>query len=198
MANVISEQAFLDLLTELQQHANTMVMTSYHDESELININLDTREINLKDSPYKDFLSVNKEHYAETLYFKVPRYYDGVDLMEMALAIEYVNAKGDSYISPVIVRDIHSCPGYIIFGWCIHGNATVAAGTLNFAIHFFSVDVTNHRIIYSLRTKPAAGKILYGIQTQGSKTEQGLINNYSLDEVISLLNNNSTIWWHNL
>lgn len=126
----ITEQAFLDLLTEVQHNSRTMVYVPPSDPSKIINIDLDTRTIDLKNSPYKDFLSVNKEHYAETLYFKVPRYFDNVDLNGMALVIEYVNAKGVSYVSPILVKDIITYPGYILFGWCIHGNATAASGNL--------------------------------------------------------------------
>lgn len=199
MANqVISEQAFLDLLTEIQNNSHTLVVTQYHDPSKFIEINLDTREIELKNSEYKEFISVNKDHYAETLYFKVPRYYDDVDLMNMALVVEYVNAKGDSYLAPILTRDIHSYPGYIIFGWNIHGNATIESGTLQFAFRFFKMDVINHRVVYSLRTRPVSGKIAYGITTKSSEIEQGLVNNYSLDEILSEIHDNTTLWWNNL
>ena len=164
----------------------------------MINVNLDTREIELKNSIYKEFLSVDKDHYAETLYFTVPRYYDDVDLMRMALVVEYVNAKGDSYIAPILTRDMRSCPGYIIFGWNLHGNATIAAGTLNFAFRFYSIDTETHQIQYSLCTKPAAGKIATGIQTKDAKAENGLVNGYALDEVIDEIHKNTIMWWNNL
>ncbi len=104
----------------------------------------------------------------------------------MALVVEYVNAKGESYISPILTRDTTTFPGYILFGWCIHGNATSAAGNVSFAIRFFQVDVATHTLVYSLRTKAVTGKILYGVQTTDDlNSEEGLLNNFALDEVIS-------------
>jgi hypothetical protein len=51
------------------------------EKDKIVNVDLDTREIQLVNSAYRSFLSIRKEHYAETIYFKVPRYFDGVDLM---------------------------------------------------------------------------------------------------------------------
>jgi len=78
---MINEQAFLDLLTEVQTHHRTMVLTQSYDKSRIIDVDLINREINLKSSPYNKFISVSEDHYAETLYFRMPRYYDGVDLL---------------------------------------------------------------------------------------------------------------------
>jgi hypothetical protein len=83
--------------------------------------------------------------------------------MQMALVIEYVNAKGESYISPILTRDTITFPGYILFGWCLHGNATSMAGNLQFSIRFFQMDVPTSTLVYSLRTKAATGKILFGV-----------------------------------
>jgi len=118
----------------------------------------------------------------------------------MALVVEYVNAKGDSYVSPILTRDTTTFPGYILFGWCLHGNATQYAGNLSFAIRFFQVDVATHNLVYSLRTKAATGKILYGVNTNDAtpQSEEGLLNNFALDEVISSIAQHTTLMWTNL
>ena len=197
---VITEQAFLDLLTEIQHHSRTMVYVPPSEPSRIINVNLETREIDLKNSPYREFLSINKDHYAETLFFKVPRYFDNVDLNNMALVIEYVNAKGVSYVSPILVKDIITYPGYILFGWCIHGNATETAGSLQFAIHFYSINQSTRVLEYSLSTRPVSGKILYGIplSEREKNVEATLSNNNNLDIIISQIAQHTTLAWHNL
>lgn len=197
---LLNEQSFLDLLLSVQEHSRTMICTVPTDPTKIVNVNLETREIELAKSAYYSFLSVRKEHYAETIYFRVPRYFDGVDLMSMALVVEYVNAKGNSYVSPILVRDIATEPGYILFGWNLHGNATEAAGNLQFALRFFNVNSQSRELCYSLRTKPAVGKILYGVQNYSDtpNSEEGLLNNYALDDVISKIAEQTTVWWNNL
>ena len=199
---VMNEQAFYSLLAEVQRNSRTIVCVAPAERDKIINVNLDTREIELNGSAYRSFLSIRKEHYAETIYFKVPRFYDGVDLMQMALVIEYVNAKGESYVSPVLTRDVATYPGYILFGWNIHGNATQYAGNLQFAIRFFQIDLNSSpkNLTYSLRTRPATGKILYGVQNDDSEpsAESGFLANPALDEVVSALAQYATTWWTNL
>lgn len=199
MANpVISEQAFLDLLTEIQRNSPSMVMTQSYDIDKVINVDLNTREIELKDTQYKNLVGVDRDHYAETLYFKVPRYFDDVDLYRMAVVVEYVNAKGSTYIAPILVRDIRSFPGYMVCAWNVHGNATITAGSLTFALRFFQMEPSDHTIVYSLRTKPVTAKVAKGLPAQDAATEGDLINTHTLDEVVSEIVNNTTIWWNNL
>ena len=58
-----------------------------------------------------EFLSVMTEHNAETIYFKMPRYYDHVDLArpDLCLIIQYENANPDPKKRGYIYRrpDIH-------------------------------------------------------------------------------------------
>ena len=46
-------------------------------DEKIYNINLSERKI---EAP--EYLSIEKDHYAETIYFLVDRYYDNVDLVE--------------------------------------------------------------------------------------------------------------------
>lgn len=195
----MNEQAFLKLLAEMQNSSRTLVTTSAPlDDKHLIYVNLDTREIELKNTVYSQFLSVNEEHYAETVYFKVPRYFDGVDLFQMAIVVEYVNAKGESHIAPIGVKDISSYPGYIVFGWCIHGNATIATGTIQFAIHFYTMDFATGTLAYSLRTRPVSSKIMYGINAADAKIEANISTDYDIDDILAAIARSSIVYWTNL
>ena len=163
MSHVSGYDAVMALLAELQENNKTIV-TVVPSDAEIINVDLDKREIQIGSSAYSKFLSVAHDHYAETIYFKVPRYFDGVDLLRMCCVVEYTNADNESRVSPILVKDVTSQPGYIIFGWCIHGDATKKSGNIKFAIRFYAVNLESQMFIYSLRTQQAIGKIMYGVE----------------------------------
>jgi len=163
MSHALGYDAVIALLAELQENSKTIV-TVVPSDAEIINVDLDKRLIQLDSSAYSKFLSVAHDHYAETIYFRVPRYFDGVDLLRMCCVMEYTNAANESRVSPILVKDVTSDPGYIIFGWCIHGDATKKSGTIKFAIRFYAVNLEKQNFIYSLRTQQALGRILYGVE----------------------------------
>jgi len=96
-------------------------------------IDLNTRTI---DAP--EWLSVETDHRSETIYFKVPRYFDHMDLTTTVCVIQYINANGEGRVYPVPYYDITTCTRenfetleqepYILFPWVIDGEATKAAG----------------------------------------------------------------------
>ncbi len=111
----------------------------------------------------------------------------------MACVVEYVNANNESRISPILVKDIISDPSYLIFGWCIHGDATRKAGTIKFAIRFYSIDLSTKTFLYSLRTQMATSKILYGMDEEAA-TEESLFSQ-PLYDIVSALQDASMIYW---
>ncbi len=190
-----SESVVKRLLASMTENTRTIV-TVIPPDAEIINIDLNKREIELGSSAYSDFISVAREHYAETIYFRVPRYFDGVDLFKMSIVIEYTNAAGQSRVAPVLVEDITSEPNYILFGWCIHGDATREAGNLKFAIRFYSVNLGTGEYVYSLRTLPVTGKIMYGVREDFD--EQESLYSQSLEQIIEELKQKSMIYWTNV
>lgn len=195
MSHALGYDAVVALLAELQENSKTIV-TIVPSDAEIIDVDLDKREILIKDSSYSNFLSVAHDHYAETIYFKCPRYFDGVDLLRMCCVVEYVNADGDSRVTPILVKDITSQPGYIIFGWCIHGDATRKAGTIKFAIRFFAINMESRNFIYSLRTQQALGKVMYGMN-EAEASEEKLHSNPVYD-MVQALQEKSLIYWTNM
>lgn len=165
---------------------------------DIVNVDLHERKIELnKSSSYKNFLSVDHDHYAETVYFKCARYFDGVDLMKAALVVEYVNAEGKSYVSPILVRDITTFPNEILFGWNIHGNATSAAGKIKFAFRFFMIDLAKEEMVYSLRTQAAESQILYGVDAS-EVLEETHLTSTPFEELMASVVEKSLIYWTNL
>ena len=80
---------------------------------QLYTIDLETREV---EAP--EILSIQSEHYAETVYFLVDRYYDNMDLAQTNCVVQY--AIGDnSYVYAVPFCDISTYEDKIIIPWTV-------------------------------------------------------------------------------
>jgi hypothetical protein len=136
------------------------------DSEKIYEIDLNKRSI---ETP--TFLSVETDHTAETIFFKVDRFYDNIDLTDSTCVIQYVNARGKTYLYVVPIFDIQSEEGKIIFPWVIQGPATIAAGTIKYAVRFYKVkegpvDIEGkptYTFDYILNTTPATSRILNGM-----------------------------------
>lgn len=131
-------------------------------------INLNARTI---EAP--EYLSVETDHRAEAIYFKMPRYYDGVDLTSKTAVIQYENAAGEGHVYVVPFYDVETADRLeinlgdgirqtVLFPWLIDHNVAKTAGTVKYNIRFYELASENH-VIYSLNTLPAESKILHGI-----------------------------------
>lgn len=134
-------------------------------EAQLYEVDLNSRTIKAP-----NFLSVESEHKAQTIYFLVDRYYGNMDLAQTNCIIQYKTNTDEDYIYAVPYGDTVSIEGKIIIPWTISLAATKNAGEIKYVIRFYLVDVnwdTNQepaedtaRFIYSLSTLPASSKIL--------------------------------------
>ena len=124
-------------------------------------IDANTRKINVDATPFKaNGLSVQGDHFAETVFFKIDRYYDTMDLMNTNI---YINWK----MGAESARDICSIksdaiiPGYVVFAWSIHDLITAKSGTLQFSI---SLEIEQDgKKAYALNTIPATLNIKEGL-----------------------------------
>jgi len=128
----------------------------------LIDIDWNTRVVTLP-SAYSSYISVLTDHRSATLYFSAGRYFDDVDLSKLTISIEFLNAKNEGRIYPVIDYDL-SDPEKIVFGWKLGYEATKYAGDIQFMVHVYSVDPATHRFTYSLSTLPCKARILKTIE----------------------------------
>lgn len=129
-------------------------------DEKIYNINLSERKI---EAP--EYLSIEKDHYAETIYFLVDRYYDNVDLVETTCIIQYINAKNESRIYAVPFYDVTTFPGKILIPWCIDSEVTKAAGNVKFSVKFYNTFKNeNEEVLFSfnLNTLFAFSKVLTG------------------------------------
>ena len=105
----------------------------------LKNIKLDDSQIN-----------ITQEQNSQYIPFQMPRYYDGIDLMDMMLQIHFVNKAGEeNYATPINVTYSDTT---IRFGWLVDANATNVAGEVQFEI---TATGSNERgDAYNWKTKP--------------------------------------------
>lgn len=127
----------------------------------MFEVDANSRKINVDATPFKaNGLSVQGDHLAETVFFKIDRYYDTMDLMNTNI---YINWKMGS----ASARDICSIksdaiiPGYVVFAWSIHDKITAKSGTLQFSV---SLEIEQDgKNSYSLNTTPATLNIKEGL-----------------------------------
>lgn len=149
----------------------------------IFNIDLKTRQI---ETP--KFLSVEHDHKSETVYFKVDRFFDYMDLSETTCVVQYVTADNKARIYVVPFYDIvtYAHEEKMLIPWCIDGGATAAAGTVQYSIRFYKVDEEGQQFIYNLNTQPTSSKVLYGMEVQEMNSDYDLAPTV-YDEVVQKL-----------
>lgn len=122
-------------------------------------------DLNARTVEAPEYLSVEKDHRAETIYFTVNRFYDFFDLTQAVCVINYINALGDVRTYPVPFYDVEtfSEEDLILFPWVIDGDATKAAGDIVYSIKFYKLTDSGKSYMYNVNTLPAKSKILHGL-----------------------------------
>lgn len=168
---ITNSNDYNELLWQIQTNAPTKRATLLPKNEQIYNVDLNTRKITVP-----KFLSVKNDHQAETVYFKIDRYYENIDLTNTTCIIKYTNAAKENYIYPVPFYDLENAiqENKIIIPWCIQGQATKYSGTIKFAICFYKVNEF-HEISYTLNTLVAESEIL-----QGQNEEEFNLSNNSI------------------
>lgn len=111
------------------------------------------------------WLSVEKDHRAENIYFKIPRYFGATDLGLTNCLVLYENAAGKGGIYPVSGYDNKSLAkeNELLFYWPISGTVSQVAGKVKYALMFYQLDNANETVLYQLNTRPSTSQILYGV-----------------------------------
>ena len=125
-------------------------------DEETFNIDANSRTITVPPS-FKHGVGVKGDQVAEIIYFKIDRYFDATDLNTQNIYIEWENAKGEQGLSKEYVRDITTDPDHIIFGWPLASQITEYAGSVKFAVRFYSFKdptAADKEIVYSFATQP--------------------------------------------
>ena len=186
-----------EMLWQLQSNAPTEQAILLPKDEKIYDIDLNKRTVNVP-----KFLSVQKDHQAETIYFKFDRYFGLKDLAATTCIIQYTNALGNTYIYPVPYYDVQTFAyeDKVLIPWCIQGHATEAAGIVKFIVTFYNIDV-HHKLTYCLNTLVAKGEILSGQnETLDGISESQITLDATLLELIQeiekLVNNQTlSVFW---
>lgn len=190
---------YLSLLYLIQDtNRQTLAITLPKDE-QIYNIDLNSRSI---EAP--KILSVEHDHNAETVYFKVDRYYDNIDLArdDIFIVIQYENANPDTkkrgyvYAPPFIDIQTLSEENKILIPWVIEGPATAYSGTVSFAIKFYRLNFKGEYEL-NLNTLPSKSQVLHGMNVYET-TEHYSYNLEEIDKIyaeIEKVSRTNDIYW---
>ena len=153
------------------------------DKEPVFNVYLNTRTIDVPDEFQQ--LAVEGDHFAETIWFTLDRYFDGQDLAQPVKkwAVQYINALGEENLAPIDYKYVGSsslggkpdvdgdevAPSETLrnettlkLGWRVHYDLTKAAGKVTIALRCFEPN-TSDKLTYNLGTEPATLYIAKGL-----------------------------------
>lgn len=199
MANVTYE----DLLYDLQMSDRIpLVADLLPDDDQIFEVDLNTRTINVP-----QFLSVQYDHNAEVVYFKVPRYFEGVDLATTTCVIQYINANNDVGLYCIPFYDLTHFDEdengiqvpVMLLPWSLGGLATVVSGQIQFSLRFYIIDSESKKFTFNLNTQTAKGSILYGMNLPADAVEQFRLDSSVIEQIYASIQDISgvaTTYWY--
>lgn len=134
---------YYDLLYKIQSENPPSTAILAPSTEPIYQIDLNSRQITAP-----SFLGVSEDHRAEVIYFKVPRYFEGIDLASTVCVINFVNAGGERITYPIPFYDIDtlgSIPEHglenseMIIPWIIQEDVTRFPGKVSFSFNFFKM-----------------------------------------------------------
>ena len=123
-------------------------------------VNLNTREVTVP-ADFRE-LAVYGDHNAETVWFAIDRWFDGVDLTTKVAGIQYENEIGDKALLKFDYKEIINDDGdadktesdkpVIMLGWKIPYDVTKVLGQLTLSLRFY--EVADGELKYNIGTSP--------------------------------------------
>ena len=213
--SIITEQEYLSQLYIIQSD-NPPSQVLFPQTKTIYDIDLRTRVI---DAP--KFLAVEKDHEAETIYFRVDRYHDIMDLSLLTGVIQY-KLPGDNrtHYSAIPYYDVITefDNNKMIIPWTVDGNVTKYKGDVTFTLRFFKVERLEvqqsdeiddesaknapaevmYNLLYNLTTLPATSKVLEGMEVEELNNEFAIPANsvlYFEQEINALKQRGAGVDW---
>ena len=199
----MADVTYEDLLYDLQMSDRIpLVADLLPDDNQIFEIDLNTRTINVP-----QFLSVQYDHNAEVVYFKVPRYFEGVDLATTTCVIQYINANNDVGLYCIPFYDLTHFDEdengiqvpVMLLPWSLGGLATVVSGPIQFSLRFYIIDSNSKKFTFNLNTQTAKGSILYGMNLPADAIEQFKLDSSVIEQIYASIQDISgvaTTYWY--
>lgn len=136
----------------------------------LFDIDANSRKITVPAEFKSNGVSVQRDHLAEVIFFRIERYFDYTDLSTCDIVINWKmgakEGKTTRFIKFEKVFTIDETQSsYVVFGWPINDIVTEKSGTLSFAVEFFKTEGTgdSKEVIYRFNTLPATINVKDGL-----------------------------------
>lgn len=166
--NVNNLEAFFGSITEIAALDSKFLRLPL--DEPLFEIDANTRKINIPAEFKSNGASVQGDHLAEVIFFRIERYFDYKDLSTCNIEINWKmgskEGKTTRFIKFDDVQTIDEVKSNcIIFGWPINNIVTEKSGQLTFAIEFNQTEGEgdNKEIIYRFNTLPTSINIKDGL-----------------------------------
>ena len=145
----------------------------------LFEIDANTRKITVPAEFRANGVSVQRDHLAEVIYFRIARFFDYTDLSTCEIVINWKMGANEGkttrfiqFNEPFTVDEVET--NGIIFGWPINNIVTEKSGQLTFAVEFFKKE--GDEIIYRFNTLPTTVNIKDGLVIDEEATVYELDN----------------------
>ena len=156
-----SIEGYFENLAAIAEYVGTHTQVDYFlrlpSDEEVFAINANTRVITVPSVFKSSGIAVVGDCYAETLWFKIDKYYDiqdlGTDDVNIRIYWE-LPGKVKGYSVPQY-KDVWSTPGQVLFGWTIPTLLTENAGTVKISISFFNDTYSFNTLAQDLKIAPA-------------------------------------------
>ena len=125
-------------------------------DEEYFTIDANTRLITVPPTFRQNGISVQGDEGAETVFFRINRFFDYTDLLDTSIFIQWEAADGTSDVSAAWNKQVDVLkPEWISFGWVLDNRITKAAGVVKFSVRFVSLNNEEKVIQYSFNTLTA-------------------------------------------
>jgi len=114
-------------------------------------------------------LGVEGDRNVNIVHFAMPRYYDGTDLSQMNIRVNYANSGGD--VSYAFCGNVTAGADTLTFDWLVDEVATRYKGDTSFAVHIIQTD-SQGNVTKAYNTTIATAKVLVGLDVAGRITPQ--------------------------
>lgn len=104
-------------------------------------IDANSRKIGIPQEFARNGVGVEGDHFVESLYFTIDRYFDTTDFAQSDIKaiVEWINAKGEKCYSPAWTKILSDDDEKLIIGWVLTDKATEKAGIVKFSIRLYSL-----------------------------------------------------------
>lgn len=130
-------------------------------------IDANKREITVPAEFKKNGISVQGDEIAESLIFRINRFFDYSDLNEMDVKVQWENANKEEGVSSIFVVDDSKSADYLYLMWPLKEEITKYPGTVKFSLRFY--ERSGQELVYSFSTKVASATINAGHDFENSR-----------------------------